>query len=223
MPSVKSTVSQLPHHGASHGSHPMRTHSKLRHRSSTPTSTAQHSGMACEEHAVSTIPRWWLAVRRSPSKTPRKTRMLLTPHTGFRPPSQAHQQTTDLELYNVYNDGWCLITLSLILLALTNAVPLSSSPKAIHSADTPKALKASNAGSGTTRYALAIVAATVLHHIATGLGAYQHYKMPSHYNTSMWIGVWGNVWLTMTGLGTLAVMQSGLADEDVQDVVKKTT
>lgn len=73
------------------------------------------------------------------------------------------------------------------------------------------------------RYALAIVAATVLHHIATGLGAYQHYKMPSHYNTSMWIGVWGNVWLTITGLATLAVMQSGIGDEEVDDVVKKTT
>lgn len=139
---------------------------------------------------------------------------------GFRPPSQANLAANDLELYNVRNDGWCLITLALILVSFTNAVPLSPAPKAIHSADAPKALR-SNRGNGALPYAKAVVAATVFHHITTGIGAYQHYKLESHYNFSMGIGVWGNVWLTLTGLFTLIYLQSGKGDQDVEDVVKK--
>jgi mannan endo-1,6-alpha-mannosidase len=55
----------------------------------------------------------------------------------------------------------------------------------------------------------------------TGIGAYQHYKLPSHYNTSMSIGVWGNVWLTLTGLLTLAMLQSDAGNKDVEEVTKK--
>ncbi|KZM28641.1 uncharacterized protein EKO05_0010158 [Ascochyta rabiei] len=135
----------------------------------------------------------------------------------FRPPSQANLAANDLELYNVRNDGWCLITLALILVSFTNAVPLSPAPKAIQSAD---ALKY-NRGNGALPYAKAVIAATVFHHITTGIGAYQHYKLESHYNTSMGIGVWGNVWLTLTGLFTLLFLQSGKGDEDVEEVVKK--
>ncbi|KAL1602017.1 hypothetical protein SLS59_005184 [Nothophoma quercina] len=138
----------------------------------------------------------------------------------FRPPAQANLQANDLELYNVRNDGWCLITLALILISFTNAVPLSPAPKAIHSADAPKALR-SNRSNGALPYAKAVVAATVFHHITTGIGAYQHYKLESHYNTSMGIGVWGNVWLTLSGLFTLLYLQSGKGDEDVEEVLKK--
>jgi hypothetical protein len=70
-------------------------------------------------------------------------------------------------------------------------------------------------------YAKAVVAATVFHHVTTGIGAYQHYMLDSHYNTSMGIGVWGNVWLTLTGLITLFYLQSGKGDEDVEEVAKK--
>lgn len=139
---------------------------------------------------------------------------------GFRPPSQANLSANDLELYNVRNDGWCLITLALILISFTNAIPLYSSPKSIHSADAPKAFQ-SNKNNGALPYAKAVVAATIFHHVTTGIGAYQHYKLESHYNTSMGIGVWGNVWLTLTGLFTLLYLQSGKGDEDVEDVVKK--
>jgi len=139
---------------------------------------------------------------------------------GFRPPSQANLAANDLELYNVRNDGWCLITLALILVSFTNAVPLSPAPRAIHSADTAKALE-SNKSNGALPYAKAVVAATVFHHITTGIGAYQHYKLESHYNTSMGIGVWGNVWLTVTGLFTLVYLLSGKGDENVEEMVKK--
>ncbi|KAF3054188.1 hypothetical protein E8E11_012003 [Didymella keratinophila] len=138
----------------------------------------------------------------------------------FRPPSQALLEANDLELYNVRNDGWCLVTLALILISFTNAVPLSPAPKAIHSADAPKALK-SNRNNGALPYAKAVVAATVFHHITTGIGAYQHYKLDTHYNTSMGIGVWGNVWLTLTGIFTLIYLQSGQGDEEVEEVIKK--
>lgn len=37
----------------------------------------------------------------------------------------------------------------------------------------------------------------------------------------MGIGVWGNVWLTLTGLFTLIYLQSGQGDEDVEEVMKK--
>jgi hypothetical protein len=124
----------------------------------------------------------------------------------------------DLELYNVKNDGWCLVTLALILVSFTNAVPFTSGSRAVHSADTPKALRSSI---GALPYAKAVVAATLFHHITTGIGAYQHYKLDTHYNTSMGIGVWGNVWLTLSGIVTLLILQSGAGEEDVQEVAKK--
>ncbi|CAO2649955.1 Nn.00g012470.m01.CDS01 [Neocucurbitaria sp. VM-36] len=124
----------------------------------------------------------------------------------FRPPSQLNLAPNDLELYNVRNDGWCLITLALILISFTNAVPFNSAP----------ATKLTS-----IPYAKAVVAATVFHHITTGIGAYQHYKLETHYNTSMAIGVWGNVWLTLTGLATLGLLQSEVGSRDVEDVARK--
>ncbi len=67
-------------------------------------------------------------------------------------------------------------------------------------------------------YAKAVIAATVFHHVTTGLGAYQHWKLESHNNMSMEIGVWGNVWLTFTGLVTLALLQSGEGEKSVKEV-----
>jgi mannan endo-1,6-alpha-mannosidase len=124
---------------------------------------------------------------------------------GFRPPSQLNLAPNDLELYNVRNDGWCLVTLAIILISFTNAVPFSAPAKNLASIP----------------YAKSVVAATIFHHITTGIGAYQHYKLPSHYNTSMSIGVWGNVWLTLTGLFTLAMLQSDAGNETVEEVSKK--
>ncbi|KAL5118581.1 hypothetical protein ACEQ8H_003432 [Pleosporales sp. CAS-2024a] len=100
----------------------------------------------------------------------------------FRPPSQAHLSPNDLELYNVRTDGWSLVTLALILVSLSRAA--GSDPAA-------------------SPYAKAVVAATVLHHVTTGVGAYQHYRLDSHYNVSMAIGVWANVWLAVAGGVTL--------------------
>jgi mannan endo-1,6-alpha-mannosidase len=50
---------------------------------------------------------------------------------------------------------------------------------------------------------------------------YQHYKLLSHYNTRMSIGVWGNVWLTLTGLFTLAMLQSDAGTKDIEEITKK--
>ncbi|EOA86618.1 hypothetical protein ACJQWK_08384 [Exserohilum turcicum] len=124
----------------------------------------------------------------------------------FRPPSQLNLKVNDLEKYNVRTDGWCLVTLALILVGLTNAVPF-----------TAKSAKTFS----SVQYAKAIVAATIFHHVATGIGAYQHYRLPSHYNTSMGIGVWGNVWLSLTGLFTLAMLQSDAGDKSVEQVARK--
>ncbi|KAF1846368.1 uncharacterized protein K460DRAFT_367169 [Cucurbitaria berberidis CBS 394.84] len=124
----------------------------------------------------------------------------------FRPPSQLNLTPNDLELYNVRNDGWCLITLALILISFTNAVPFNSAP----------ATKLTS-----IPYAKAVVAATVFHHVTTGIGAYQHYRLATHYNTSMAIGVWGNVWLTFTGLVTLVLLQSDAGKHSVEEVTKK--
>jgi mannan endo-1,6-alpha-mannosidase len=123
----------------------------------------------------------------------------------FRPPAQANLMANDLELYNVRNDGWCLITLALILVGFTNAVPAQGTSKA----------------SGALPYAKAVVAATLFHHITTGFGAYQHYKLDTHYNTSMAIGVWGNVWLTLSGVVTLASLLSGQGERMVEEFTKK--
>jgi hypothetical protein len=110
----------------------------------------------------------------------------------FRPPVHSHLTPNDLELYNVRNDGWCLITLGLILLGL--------------------------AGAQTSRVSQAVVAATVFHHVTTGIGAYGHYKMDTHYNTSMGIGVWANVWLALSGAVTLASLGSGVGEKRLEHV-----
>lgn len=112
------------------------------------------------------------------------------------------------------------MTLALILVSFTNAVPFSPPARSIHSADTPKALRSSQ-GSSTVSCAKAVVAATVFHHITTGIGSWQHYKLDTHYNTSMGIGVWSNVWLTLSGLLTLTLLQSEAGDVPVEEVVKK--
>ncbi|KAL6706962.1 hypothetical protein ACN47E_004912 [Coniothyrium glycines] len=124
----------------------------------------------------------------------------------FRPPSQLNLAPNDLELYNIRNDGWCLITLALILVSLHNAVPLSSSPSTKLS---------------SIPYATSIVAATIFHHVTTAIGAYQHYKLETHYNTSMFIGVWVNVFLTIAGLVTWGTIQSGKGEESIEEITKK--
>lgn len=61
----------------------------------------------------------------------------------------------------------------------------------------------------------------MFHHVMTGLGAYQHYKLDSHSNKSMAIGVWGNLWLVVTGVGTLMLLGSAVGERGVEDVAKK--
>lgn len=66
-------------------------------------------------------------------------------------------------------------------------------------------------------YAKAIIVITMLHHVMTGLGAYQHWKLETHRTVAMDIGVWGNVGLVALGVGALLY---GFGEgEDVVEVV----
>lgn len=100
----------------------------------------------------------------------------------FRPPFQSHLKTNDLELYNIYNDAWGLVTIGLVLLAVS--------------------AYASGASVALKRV---IVGSTVVHHALTAVGAYAHYEKDSHYTFAMGIGVWVNVFLTVVGLAAALV------------------
>lgn len=107
--------------------------------------------------------------------------------------SNSLTMTTDLEIYTIWNDGWQLLTLALMLLIFTNAIPL------------PASLTGSSSSSPGPKkpYARLAIIVTIFHHITTCYGAYQHYSLPSHYTKAMGIGVWFNVFLTAAGLVAL--------------------
>ncbi|KAI7186780.1 hypothetical protein KC316_g7856 [Hortaea werneckii] len=126
----------------------------------------------------------------------------------FRPPVQAYREQigvepNDLELYNIRTDAWGLLALAMLLVALADAVPL------------PPTLTGSSLANSTAPpqykkpYARAAVLITIFHHITTGFGAYQHWKLDSHHTVAMDIGVYGNVGLTVLGVAALVY---GLAD-----------
>ena len=119
------------------------------------------------------------------------------------PPSSSHPNTfhTDLELYTTRTDAFCLLSLSAILLVISDAIPL------------PKGLTGSQlADTGNKKpYARAIVLITILHHIATGIGSYSHWVRPSHHTIAMDIGVYGNIFFT--ALGVVALVY-GLGKEE---------
>ncbi|WPH01882.1 Hypothetical protein R9X50_00473600 [Acrodontium crateriforme] len=128
----------------------------------------------------------------------------------FRPPSQAFMTANDLEIYTTWTDGFGLLTLSMLLLALADTLPLPGQLRGS---------SLSSAGSSETKrpFARAAVLITMFHHVTTGIGAYQHWVKPSHRTVAMDIGVYGNIGLTV--LGVVALMTS-LKDED-EVVVKK--
>ncbi|KAK8209003.1 hypothetical protein M8818_003967 [Zalaria obscura] len=124
----------------------------------------------------------------------------------FRPPVEfstlASNTATDLEKYNIRTDAWGLLTIALMLLALYDAVPISNSASA-------------KEGSGAKRsLARLVIMADVFHHVMTGIGAYQHYSLPSHYNTAMAVGVYGCAGFAI--LGTLVLLT------DLNDTSKST-
>ncbi|KAI7280912.1 hypothetical protein KC345_g4479 [Hortaea werneckii] len=126
----------------------------------------------------------------------------------FRPPVQAYREQigvepNDLELYNIRTDAWGLLTIAMLLVTLADAVPL------------PPTLAGSSLTNSTAPtsykkpYARAAVLITIFHHITTGVGAYQHWKLDTHHTVAMDIGVYGNVGLTVLGFAALVY---GLAD-----------
>lgn len=104
----------------------------------------------------------------------------------------------DLETYTIGTDGWGLITLALILVLLS-AYETST----------------------TSSFKRAAVLATVFHHVTTAHGSWQHYKLDSHYNTAMSIGVWANVWLTLAGLAALVMMPGSQEAGKVRETARK--
>ncbi|KAF4553028.1 Hypothetical protein D9617_8g050410 [Elsinoe fawcettii] len=120
----------------------------------------------------------------------------------FRPPAQRNLAPNDLEIYNIRTDAWGLMTIALMLLVVSGAVPIPflSSTKTKQQVETLQP------------YAKAAILADVFHHVMTGLGAWSHYVKDSHYNTSMGVGVWGCTGLAVLGLVTLVAPEgvSGL-------------
>lgn len=111
----------------------------------------------------------------------------------------------DLELYNVRTDAWGLATIALLLLIFTNAVPNPLLPSSSSSLSSSSTTTADDAQSQRViqSYAKMAIAADVFHHVMTGLGAWKHYSLATHYNTSMAVGVWGCAGLAGLGLVTL--------------------
>jgi hypothetical protein len=102
----------------------------------------------------------------------------------------------DLELYITWTDAFGLITLAAILLVVSDAVPIPGNLVG-SSFSVPASEK------GKKPYAKAIIALTIFHHVTTGIGSFQHWKVDSHRTVAMDIGVWGNVALTALGVVTL--------------------
>ncbi|KXS95623.1 hypothetical protein AC578_3549 [Pseudocercospora eumusae] len=121
----------------------------------------------------------------------------------FRPPIDMPKEANDLELYTTRTDAFCLLSLSAILLVISDAMPL---PKGLSGS------QLSEPGSNKKPYARAIVLITILHHVATGIGAYGHWIRPSHHTVAMDIGVYGNVFLSV--LGVVALVYGFGKEED---------
>ncbi|KAL9535946.1 hypothetical protein SMMN14_01086 [Sphaerulina musiva] len=121
----------------------------------------------------------------------------------FRPPVDGLLvEPNDLELYTTRTDAFCLLALAAILLAVSDALPL---PGAI----TGSSLSDYAPVSYKKPYARAVILITILHHVATGVGAYSHWCLESHRTIAMDIGVFGNVGLVALGI---AALQYGLED-----------
>ncbi|KAI4716290.1 RNI-like protein [Aureobasidium sp. EXF-10727] len=108
----------------------------------------------------------------------------------FRPPVEKHLKPTDLELYNVRTDGWGLISQAVALTVLSRGY---------------------SKGGISRTYSSAFIAVSIFHHITTMFGAWQHYKLDSHYTKAMSIGVWVNAFLTAVG----GVVLGGLNNDSI--------
>jgi hypothetical protein len=71
--------------------------------------------------------------------------------------------------------------------------------------------RAYSRGGVNRTYAKAFIAVSIFHHVTTMVGAWQHYKLDSHYTKAMWIGVWVNAFLTAVG----GVVLGGLNNDSV--------
>ncbi|KAF2214592.1 hypothetical protein CERZMDRAFT_94985 [Cercospora zeae-maydis SCOH1-5] len=130
----------------------------------------------------------------------------------FRPPIQGAVEPNDLELYTTRTDAFCLLALAAVLLAVSDAVPLPAGLTGSSLSDYAPA-------SYKKPYARAVVIITILHHVATGFGAWSHWRYESHHTIAMDIGVYGNIGLVVLGLGALAY---GLEDRSgVNEQIKK--
>lgn len=109
-------------------------------------------------------------------------------------------------------DAFGLLTLAALLLVLSDAVTL---PKSLvgSSFTVPASEK------GKKPYARAVILLTIFHHVATGIGAFQHWVKPTHRTIAMDIGVFANIALTALGIAALVY---GLGDESSKKHVRKS-
>lgn len=52
-------------------------------------------------------------------------------------------------------------------------------------------------------YARAAILITVFHHVTTMIGAFMHWRLPSHHTVGMDIGFYGNIYFTALGIAAL--------------------
>ena len=124
----------------------------------------------------------------------------------FRPPIDAGIPANDLEIYTTRTDAYGLLTLAALLIALSDAVPLPNS-LAGSSFVAPVSDRAKKP------YGRVIVLLTMVHHVLTAIGSYQHWIKPTHRTVAMDIGVFANAALVMFGTVVLAW---GFEDDEKQ-------
>lgn len=115
----------------------------------------------------------------------------------FRPPIDQGIPANDLEIYTTRVDAYGLLTLAALLVALSDAVPLPNSM-------TGSAFVAPVSDRSKKPYGRVIVLLTMVHHILTGVGSFDHWRKPTHHTLAMDIGVYGNIGLTALGAVALA-------------------
>jgi len=139
----------------------------------------------------------------------------------FRPPAQRHLEPNDLELYNVRTDAWGLLSLAGVMVTISQAVPYPRLFASTTSTDVKVGVKDDEQEEDDEAEEKQLIApsirntlilVSIFHHITTGIGAFQHYKRDTHYNTSMGIGVWANAFLTVVGAATIFAGDRGVKE-----------
>ena len=115
----------------------------------------------------------------------------------FRPPIDAGIPANDLEIYTTRTDAYGLLTLAALLVALSDAVPLPASLSG-------SSFVAPVSDRAKKPYGRVIVLLTMVHHVLTAIGSFEHWVKPTHRTPAMDIGVFANAALVVLGAAVLA-------------------